>query len=168
MSAIKGGIPGARILSAIARSITTVAGELMEDIRALAAHYRSRRRQRRMLLELHRINDHALRDIGLVRDRFSGVILDGNKGDIVLTLPQSPEEATLPESWTGERDVRTSGYRGRERRSSDRRLFQRRADGRISQEPQRPDRRAYDRRSPICQVLDCRELFSGRSRFLLT
>ena len=92
MSAKKSGIPGARILSAVAHSIMTVAGELVEDLGALAAHYRSRRRQRRMLLELHRINDHALRDIGLVRDRFSGVILDDNKGDVVPTLPNALEE----------------------------------------------------------------------------
>lgn len=173
MSALKSGMKRADvlfgILTGLLRSITTVMGELVGDVKALSAHYRSRRQQRRMLVELHRINDHALRDIGLVRDRFSGVILDDNKGDVVPTLPHPPQEdAVVPMNNVREPRDGASGFRGHERRGTDRRLRERRAENRNGQEPPRPDRRAFNRRGPICEVLDCRDLFSGRSRFLLT
>lgn len=168
MSATRRGMKRVQILSGILRALKTVTGEVIGDVKALAAHYRSRRRQRRMLVELHRINDHALRDIGLVRDRFSGVILDDAKGDVVSTLPDPMNETATPSDPSAEQGFRTSGYQGRERRSAERRLLDRRAGSRNGQEPARPDRRAFDRRAQICEILDCRDLFSGRSRLLLT
>ena len=165
MSALRRGMRRVKILPWIARTIPTVTAELIGDVKALVSQYRSHRHQRHLLVELHRINDHALRDIGLVRDRFSGIILDDSNGDVVETMPPSADESR-DTAVVGRHHM--SGYNGRERRCSDRRHAQRRDGDRAFQEPSRPDRRAFDRRTRACQVLDCRDLFSGRSRFLLT
>ena len=168
MSAMRRGIKRVKILSGILHALKTVMGEAINDVKAMAAQHRSRRQQQLTVIALHQINDHALRDIGLVRDRFSGVILDDAKGDVVSTLPDPLSEAATSVKPAYKQGVKTPGYNGRERRSSERRQWDRRADNRNGQEPARPDRRAYDRRAQICEVLDCRHLFYRRSPRLLT
>ncbi|WP_282605504.1 hypothetical protein [Pelagibius sp. Alg239-R121] len=168
MSAAKSGTGHRKFGARIGQALMTATREMFGDFISAIERFRTSVAQRRRLSELHRINDHALRDVGLVRDRFSGVILNNDSGDVVEIETPLRENILVPSAAPGNSNYRgTVRCRNPERRSTDRRLAQRRNDDRAGQEPSRPERRCVDRRTASSQVVDCRELFLKRSRFLM-
>ncbi len=153
------------------------AGMLRTRLRARAERNRARR-------GLQGLNNHVLRDVGLLRDRFTGTLLSDSSGRI---LEEAARDAAGPAA-----ELRVHGIALREgrierrharRRIAERRTAQRRPASQqgpqenkpLENKPQEskpqdgtgyepaaasPDRRAFDRRISDSGVLDCRRLFA--------
>lgn len=173
MSASKRGTGWRHTVRYIRCFITSAGRAVIAEVGTAVAEYKTVRTQKHRTISLKGLNDHTLRDIGLIRDRFTGTVLNDAIGIVLDRECQQADEATAVAS-----DNPALLHRHMiERRQAERRTAERRHIARQkSSEPEgvQPasaypvqDRRAFDRRSSDHRIIDCRGLFSGRPRFLL-
>lgn len=154
------------------RFIASAARALIAGVKTAVAEYKVVQTQKRRMISLRGLGDHTLRDIGLVRDRFTGTVLNAVSGE-VADLEQRQIEATgaaRSDTPALSRHVMVERRLAERRAVGQRRIAQRtpvaqQADRAATAHPVQ-DRRAYDRRASSHRVIDCRNLFSGRARFL--
>lgn len=146
---------------------------LISDLRITVASIKARRATRRRMVNLQALNSHTVRDIGLMRDRFTGTLRNDLSGEILDHQVRPAEDRAQAEA-RGFRaaDLHMIERRRADRRVSERRFAVRRGDS-VLKEPglQKSaavrDRRAFNRRASDRRVLDGSEVFPGRPRLLL-
>ena len=148
-------------------------GPLIGEVGIKLAEMTARRAARRRTLDLQTLNSHTLRDIGLMRDRFTGTLRNDLSGEILDHQVRQAEDPAQTAAY-GFDSARLSGIERRRggRRVSDRRFAVRRRDAALQEQNSMQsaatrDRRAFNRRASDCKVLDGREAFRGRPRPLL-
>lgn len=173
MSATKRGAGQRKVITWLKHSVATAFGLLLADLKIAVAQIKARRQEEQRINNLRGLSDHALRDIGLLRDRHSGTILNDMSGEVL----NRETRRSLPFAGVSSDQVSSLHLGGIERRQFDRRIGERRhaerhgVTGRHGCCPEQDysgqDRRAFERRSRDHQVLDCRRFFPGRSGFML-
>lgn len=111
-----------RVTGRIVKTLPKLMHEVIKVAARLAFLARANRNQNCGLTGLHGLNDHLLRDVGLLRDRDSGLILNDIDGEIVFPVVK-PGPFVKP-------DGQGQGFRNdgndRRRQGSDRRMEERR------------------------------------------
>ncbi len=173
MSASKRGAGQWHAIRCTSRFIRSAGNALIAVTKSTATAFTATQSRKRRRIDLQALNDHALRDIGFVRDRFTGTLLNDVSGKVADLEGHQTEAIGAAVS-----DIPAIGRhimverRLAERRTAGRRRIARRrhaeqdADGTARLQHPAHDRRAYGRRASDHRVIDCRSLFSRRARFL--
>ncbi|TQV75889.1 hypothetical protein [Denitrobaculum tricleocarpae] len=125
------------------------------------------------MVNLEALNDHTLRDIGLLRDRLTGTILNDVSGEVLdVETRQASDAGERTPVGFGPAHLNMIERRQSDRRRAERRFLVRRSGAESGAPDARTgysagDRRAFDRRASDHRVLDCRRVFSGPPRLLL-
>lgn len=172
MSASKRGAGQRQLSSGFRRFIAFAAAALIADIRDAISKVKVRGAQKRRMINLRGLDNRALRDIGLIRDRFTGTVLNEASGEVLDQETRQEDDITsaAPGAF-GPFNLNRIERRQADRRGPERRLACRSNAGMDDSHPWQSysaqDRRAFERRTSGHRVIDCRRLFSGRPQFLL-
>ncbi len=178
MSASNRGAGQRQVFRLFKRWIACAAEPLITDFKIAIARFKAQRAEKRRMANLEALNDHTLRDIGLLRDRFTGTILNDVSGEVLdVETRQAYDAGEVTPGGFGPAHLNMIERRQSDRRRAERRFLVRRSgaesgapdarQGYSAQGYSAGDRRAFDRRASDHRVLDCRRVFSGRPRLLL-